>query len=121
MKRPFISAFTGFTGSLMAGLLLGPTAAIADENNQTPLQQGKSLTIEYCQACHYFEGSNQAGTVGPPFVAMKPRFPERQKLHSVIYDPQVASKPHSMMPPFGRHGLLSDDEIRLIMDYLYTL
>ncbi len=121
MKRPSILASAGFAGSLMAGLLVGPTAGIAAEKNQTPLQHGKSLTVEYCQACLYFEGSNQAGTVGPPFIAMKPRFPERQKLQYIIYDPHVASKPHSMMPPFGRNGLLSDDEIRLIMDYLYTL
>ncbi len=121
MKRLSISVSAGFAGSLMAGLLLGPIAGTAAEKSLTPLQQGKSLTIEYCQACHYFEGSDQAGTVGPPFIAMKPRFPERQKLQNIIYDPHVASKPHSMMPPFGRNGLLSGDEIELIMNYLYTL
>jgi sulfur-oxidizing protein SoxX len=27
----------------------------------------------------------------------------------------------SMMPPFGRHGILSEQEIDAIVDYLYTL
>ena len=121
MKRTSISVSAGLIGTLVVGRFLVSMAVIAAEKSKTPLLQGKALTIEYCQACHYFEGSNQAGTVGPPFIAMKPRFPERQKLHSIIYDPHVATKPHSMMPPFGRNGLLSDDEIRLVMDYLYTL
>jgi hypothetical protein len=39
----------------------------------------------------------------------------------MIYDPQVVSKPYTMMPPFGRNGLLDERQIELIVNYLYTL
>jgi sulfur-oxidizing protein SoxX len=52
---------------------------------------------------------------------MKARFPERQKLYEIIYDPHVATKSHTMMPPFGRNGLVDDNQIQLIIDFLYTL
>ena len=107
--------------TVLATVLAFAPLSVSAADPSSTVERGKKLSVELCQACHFFEGSNQAGTVGPPFVAMKPRFPERQKLQNIIYDPQVASKPHSMMPPFGRNALLSDNEIRLIMDYLYTL
>ena len=118
MKRSMIRASAG---GLTLGLLLVPQIGTSAEKAKTPLQQGKELTIEFCQACHYFEGTDQAGTVGPPMVAMKPRFPERQKLEKIIYDPHRATKPDSMMPPFGRNGLLDEQQIKLIVDFLYTL
>ncbi len=118
MKRSIIRISTG---SLTIGLLLIPQLGAAAEQAKTPLQQGRDLTVAECQACHYFEGTNQAGTVGPPLLAMKPRFPDRAKLVKIIYDPHRATKPNSMMPPFGRNGLLNDHQIQLIVDYLYTL
>ena len=102
-------------------LLLTTQIVIGAAKAETPLMQGKGLTVEFCQACHYFEGTNQAGTVGPPLVAMKVRFPERERLKDVIYDPHRVTKPHSMMPPFGRNGLLDENQIQLIVDFLYTL
>ncbi len=118
MKRSIIRASAG---GLMIGLLLIPLIGTAAEKAKTPLQQGKELAIKFCQACHYFEGTNQAGTVAPPLVAMKPRFPEPVKLEKIIYDPHRATKPDSMMPPFGRNGLLDEHQIQLIVKYLYTL
>jgi len=118
MKRCLIRTYTS---CLTIWLLLTPQLAITAEKVKSPLQQGKELTIEYCQACHYFEGTNQAGTLGPPLVAMRPRFPERTRLEKIIYDPHRATKPDSMMPPFGRNGLLDEHQIQRIIDYLYTL
>jgi L-cysteine S-thiosulfotransferase len=112
----------GLATALVAGVFLLPRPGIADEGKaKTPLQEGKELTIENCQACHYFDGTDQAGTVGPPLLAMKPRFPDRQKLEKMIYDPQVVSKPYTMMPPFGRNYVLDEHQIKLIVDFLYTL
>ncbi len=108
-------------GGLTIGLFLIPQIGIVAETAETPLQQGRKLTIDLCQACHFFEGTTQAGTVGPPLLAMKPRFPDRQKLEKIIYDPHRNTKPDSMMPPFGRNGLIDDHQTQLIIDYLYTL
>ena len=118
MKRPVFGTLAG--GLCMAIVLACPVGRAAEEA-KTPIQQGRDLSVEYCQACHYFEGTDQAGTLGPPLVAMKPRFPERQRLEQIIYDPHKAIKPYSMMPPFGRNGLLDSAQINLLMDYLYTL
>lgn len=87
----------------------------------SPTAKGKQVAMDYCQACHYFPGSDQAGTVGPPFVAMRARFPERAQLYSIIYDAAAAINPDTMMPPFGRNELLDEEQINRLIDYLYTI
>jgi sulfur-oxidizing protein SoxX len=122
MRAGLISGASGMAAALAAGAFLFPRAGIADvQRDATRLEQGRELAIEYCQACHYFEGTDQAGTVGPPLLAMRARFPEREELEKRIYDPQVAYRPDTMMPPFGRNRLLDEQQIRLIVDFLYTL
>jgi len=106
----------------LSGLLItGPFAGGAAETQSANVQEGKRLTLEFCQACHHYTGTEQAGTVAPPLAGMKARFPNRKKLYNLIYDPQVAIKKDTMMPPFGRNELLAKDEIEKIIDFLYTL
>jgi len=102
-------------------VLLGAPTAFAADAPAAAVERGEELAIEFCQACHQFEGAIQAGTVGPPLLAMKARFPQRERLHALIQDPQVASKPYTMMPPFGRNGFVDDQQINQIIDFLYTL
>jgi sulfur-oxidizing protein SoxX len=97
------------------------SASATIEGSKSVVELGKAKAIELCQACHQFEGADQAGTVGPPLLAMKSRFPEEAKLRAIIYDPQKAIKPHTMMPPFGRNGLVSEQDIEHIIAFLYTL
>jgi L-cysteine S-thiosulfotransferase len=77
-----------------------------------------------CAACHTFKGLEktrlQAGNIAPPLVAIQQRFPDKAKLRTQIYDATVANK-NSMMPPFGRHKILSGEEIDNIVEFLYTL
>ena len=106
---------------IVALLSLGAiTHAVADE---APMP-GKILTTERskgnCLACHMIEDGVLPGTLGPPLVLMKVRFPDRENLRRQIYDATLANK-HSRMPPFGRHAILTEPEIELIIDYLYTL
>jgi len=106
---------------LGAFLILGTQPGVAaEEKTKTPQQVGKGLAVTFCQACHYFEGTDQAGTVAPPLAGMKARFPDRTLLRNTIYDPHVA-KAYTMMPPFGRNGLLTDAQIEQIIDFLYGL
>jgi len=93
----------------------------ATEKSKTPIARGEILTLKLCQACHTFDGANQAGTLGPPFISMSQRFPNRERLRNIIHDPQKAIKPHTMMPPFGRHGFLSKKQTEELIDFLYTL
>ena len=84
----------------------------------------KSLTFDRkkgnCLACHMIDDGELAGNNGPPLLAMKARFPDREVLFQQIWDP-TESNPYSFMPPFGKHGALTRTEINKIMDYLYTL
>ena len=85
---------------------------------------GKDLTVQRskgnCLACHVIDDGELPGTLGPPLFAMKARFPDAEDLFNQIWDAS-AKNPDSRMPPFGRHGILSREEINAIVEYLYTL
>ncbi len=80
-----------------------------------------------CLACHgvttkarWPETLPPGGNMGPPLVAMKQRFPDTAKLRAQVYDATKAN-PQSVMPPFGKHKLLSEKEIDLIVEWLQTI
>ncbi len=88
---------------------------------------GKALVFDQkkgnCLACHAIpvDPVGQAGgNIAPPFVGMAARFPDRARLRSQVYDATVAN-PDSMMPPFGRNGILTDAELDAVVGYLLTL
>ena len=82
--------------------------------------QTLSFESEYgnCLACHQIAGGKQMGNIGPPLQNMRARFPERQRLFAQIWDASVFNI-NSMMPPYGRHQILTADEINAIIDFLY--
>lgn len=86
--------------------------------------EGKRLAMERgkgnCLACHAIDDGELPGNVGPPLVAMKQRFPDRDVLRAQVCD-ATARNPYTRMPPFCRHGILTTGEVELIIDYLYTL
>lgn len=107
---------------LMGSLsLLGVTSASASE---ATIAEGKKLAFNRklgnCLACHAIAGGSLPGNIGPPLVAMKARFPDKAKLRAQIWD-STATNPNSIMPPFGRHDMLSDKQIDKITDYIYSL
>lgn len=74
-----------------------------------------------CLACHRIPGDPTAvsmATIGPPIVDMRKRFPDRAALRAQIWDP-TQGNPRTVMPPFGKHGVLTEREIDLVVDYLY--
>ena len=73
-----------------------------------------------CLACHVMEGGTQMGDIGPPLENMRSRFPDRKRLVEQIYDAGQFNE-QTLMPPFGRHKILSAEEIGAIVEYLYTL
>jgi sulfur-oxidizing protein SoxX len=87
---------------------------------------GRQLAFEVakgnCLACHKFPEDPRANTlanIGPPLLAIRSRFPDRAQLRGRLWDP-MQTNPNTVMPPFGKHRILSSDEIELIIDYLYT-
>jgi sulfur-oxidizing protein SoxX len=73
-----------------------------------------------CLACHAMDDGDMPGNIGPPLIVMKARFPDRAILKAQIWN-ATAKNPISIMPPFGKHEILSADEIDKLIDYLYTL
>ena len=106
---------------IMMLLVMAPPVLAAEDG---AVAQGKTLATERgkgnCLACHMFDDGELPGSLGPPLLAMKLRFPDREMLRSQICDATVRNS-DSRMPPFCRHGILTVEEVELIIDYLYTL
>lgn len=109
--------------AVIGGTLLATpfTAASADESAAA---KGKEIAFDRklgnCLACHAMDDGELAGNIAPPLVSMKLRFPDKAKLRAQIWDPTV-NNPNSIMPPFGRHKVLSEEQIDQIVEYVYTL
>ena len=90
---------------------------------KSDIDKGKQLAFDRkkgnCLACHYINDpkATMTGTIGPPLIAMKARYPDDKKLFQKIHDGVEGT----MMPPFGKHQILSAEEIRLITTYIKSL
>jgi sulfur-oxidizing protein SoxX len=96
---------------------LPAAAAVAVEMNPKVLISDNNLGN--CLACHSVPAHPElvAGNIGPPFIAMKQRFPDAVALRAVIYDEQTRN-PDTIMPPFGRNRVLTPAQINAIADYI---
>jgi len=87
-------------------------------------EKGRELAFDRnrgnCLACHIIEGGELPGTVAPPLMVMKARFPDRAVLREQIWDATIRN-PESVMPPYGRHGVLTEEEIDLVVDFIHSL
>ena len=115
---------SSLVATVTAIMLLGTVAVSPEAGAASAVEDGKAVAYDRkkgnCMTCHVMDDATLAGNVGPPLLAMKARFPDKAVLREQIYDATVKN-PQSMMPPFGRHGVLSDKEIDNIVEYLYTL
>jgi sulfur-oxidizing protein SoxX len=108
--------------TIIGALSLSPQLASAAD--ASVIAQGKKIAFDRkkgnCLACHQIEGGSLPGNIGPPLVAMKARFPDKAKLRAQIWD-STKNNPNSMMPPFGRHEILTESEIDKVVEFIYTL
>ena len=72
-----------------------------------------------CLTCHDIKGGEAPGNVGPPLADMKTRFPLRKDLTAIVFD-ETQRNQQTMMPPFGRNLILTQQEIEFVVDFLYT-
>ena len=113
-------------------LVLVPTATAQDIRQpaaaptvaSTPGAEGRAIALNRakgnCAVCHAIPDVEFHGDIAPPLVAMKQRFPDRVKLHAQVFD-ATQFNPTSVMPPFGRHQILTPDELDKVVDWLMTL
>jgi len=100
-----------------------PVWAGPAENSAAGARLAQELAKGNCLACHAMPSDARAVTsanIGPPLVAIRARFPDRELLRRQIWD-AASLNPDTVMPPFGKHQILTPEEIEQIVDYLYTL
>ncbi len=119
MKIRLITIVTSI--ALTLGAVFSPTILAASAED---IAEGKKLAFDRklgnCLACHAIAGGTLPGNIGPPLIAMKARFPDKSVLRAQIYD-ATANNPKTAMPPFGKHGIVSDKQIDLITEFIHTL
>ncbi len=121
-----ILSTTASVAALLGSLMLAPTMATAAEEAKalSVVDEGKQLAFDNkkgnCLACHQIAGGELAGDIAPPLVGMQARFPDKAKLRAQVWDPTKIN-PNSMMPPFGRHKVLTEDEIDKVVEFIYSL
>lgn len=113
------------SASLTICLLAGGVACAAATATERAVERGRQIAHDVykgnCLACHRIPGDPQAVTlanIGPPLSGMRERFPDRAALRAQIWDP-TRRNPQTVMPPFGKHHVLSEEEIDLVVDYIY--
>lgn len=88
------------------------------------IEEGKKLSFDRkkgnCLSCHAMDDGVSPGTIGPPLVQIQQRFPNKGALYGQIWDATVRN-PQTLMPPFGRHKILSKAELDKIVEYVWTL
>ncbi len=109
--------------AVMAGaLMLTPFSAASAA--EAVADKGKAVAedrkLGNCLACHEMGDGALPGNIGPALVNIKLRYPDKASLRQQIWDPTVRN-PNSIMPPFGRHQMLSEEQIDQIVEYVYTL
>ncbi len=119
-----IVSTTSIIAVAITGLGLASTSVNAAGSSQTDIKKGQEIAFSRkkgnCLACHNIKGGQLPGNIAPPLVAMQQRFPDKAELRAQIYDSTVAN-PNSIMPPFGRHKIISDKEIDLVTTFIYQL
>ena len=116
-----------FVSVVISTLTLLGVVSVATVNatDESDIQKGKKIALHNkkgnCLACHMIpDGGEQPGNIGPPLIAMKARFPDKDVLRAQIADPRTKN-PNSIMPPFGAHGILTDKELDKVTEYIYSL
>jgi len=115
-----------FAALAVAGACAAPADRAAAES-QARVDRGRELAHDFnkgnCLACHSAPRDSSAVTlanIAPPLIMIRERYPDREALRRHIWDP-MQRNPNTIMPPYGKHRILTDEEIDLVIDYLYTL
>jgi sulfur-oxidizing protein SoxX len=119
INSQFTRNIAGAAALFLVTLVGGISIASADD-----VAAGKKVAFDRkkgnCLACHMISDGALPGNIGPPLIAMKARFPDKAALRAQIWDPTIAN-PNTIMPPFGKHRVLTENEVDLVTEFIYTL
>ncbi len=120
MKIRLISSAISIVALL--GFFATPVAIAASDAEL--IAEGKRISFHRklgnCLTCHMIQGGEAAGNIGPPLIAMKARFPDKQVLRDQIWD-STERNPGTMMPPFGKHNILTEEQIDAVTEFVHSL
>jgi len=74
----------------------------------------------YCVVCHQLPGEDWPGTVGLNLNRFKQRQYQDAAVYQQIFDARVLN-PNTVMPPYGSHNILTEQEIRDLVAYLQSI
>jgi sulfur-oxidizing protein SoxX len=120
-KQPL---FAVSAATLMILAAAGAQAEMPQMDLNGDAEAGKAVALDRsrgnCIACHVMPHGESPGAIGPALVAMQTRYSSKQDLAQQIWDPTVKN-PEVVMPPFGKHGILSDKEFIDVVEYVWSL
>jgi sulfur-oxidizing protein SoxX len=110
--------------ALALALLIGAVALSAPARAQSAVAEGQKLAFDRgkgnCLTCHVIKGGDLPGTIGPELKDIKSKYPDRADLVAILND-ETKRNPQTVMPPFGRNRILTEQEINAVVDFLQTL
>jgi L-cysteine S-thiosulfotransferase len=109
---------------LILALMLGVTATAGPACAQSAAAEGQTIAFDRgkgnCLTCHDIRGGDLPGTIGPQLKDIKSKYPDRNDLVAIVTD-ESKRNPLTVMPPFGRNRILTEQEINAVVDFLQTL
>ena len=110
--------------ALALALWIGAAASAGPVGAQSVVAEGQKLAFDRgkgnCLTCHEIKGGDLPGTIGPALKDIKTKYPDRNDLVAILTD-ATKRNPLTVMPPFGRNRILTEQEISAIVDFLQTL
>jgi sulfur-oxidizing protein SoxX len=105
-------------------LLIGAAALLDPAHAQSAAAEGQKIAFDRgkgnCLTCHEIKGGDLPGSIGPPLKDIKSKYPDRSELVAILTD-ETKRNPLTVMPPFGRNRILTEQEISAVVDFLQTL
>lgn len=136
MRKIFRTLVMSASVSVLAFTVVFSSAYAADDKKADaakaeakPAEAKKEMTgkdiafdraLGNCLACHMIAGGDLPGNIGPPLVAMAARYPDKAKLKAQIYDARTTN-PDTIMMPFGPMGILNDEQLDKVVEYISGL
>jgi L-cysteine S-thiosulfotransferase len=110
--------------ALLIGAALLASAVASPALAQSGAADGQKIAFDRgkgnCLTCHAIKGGDLPGTIGPELKDLKGKYPDRNDLVAIVND-ESKRNPQTVMPPFGRNRILTEQEINAVVDFLQTL
>jgi sulfur-oxidizing protein SoxX len=110
--------------ALALALMIGALISASPARAQSAASEGERIAFDRgkgnCLTCHEIKGGDLPGTIGPVLKDIKSKYPDRNELVAIVSD-ETKRNPQTVMPPFGRNRILTEQEINAVVDFLQKL